>query len=231
MSTPSDISALESDITSALRSTRRRNAISLLLSVVGVGLVAFWLYYAHVNFVAVDPNFAADYAQARLVEYLPQAGTDLEAALIDHAPQFIDQAESRLQALPDRFADELNSRTRAELRAATPNIESEIYQSMQAALLQAKSAPKGADDAARFKALLDQLADAYRDESMKLIDQLHQAHTQSGSDVVAYIKVLGENKNLDRRQQLHRDMLQQFFVIATKRAANTASNAIPASTK
>lgn len=231
MSTPSDIAALENEVNDALRATRRRNAISLTLSVVGVGLVAFWLYYAHTSFVAVDPNFAADYAQARLTEYLPQAGADLETALIDHAPQFIDQAESRLQALPDRFADELNSRTRAELRAATPNIETEIYKSMQIALLQAKSAPKGADDAARFKALLDQLADAYRDESIKLVDKLHQTHTQSGADVVAYIKLLGENKNLDRRQQLHRDMLQQFFVVAAKQSTATPGNAIPASTK
>jgi hypothetical protein len=218
MTTPSDIASLESDINDALRVTRRRNAVSLIFSLVGVVLAVVWLYHAYINLVAVDPEFAADYAQARLVEYLPQAGTDLEAALIANAPQFIDQAESRLQALPDRFGDELNARTRAELRAATPQIETDIYKSMQAALDQAKAAPKGADDAARFKALLDQLADAYRDGSIKLIDQVHYTHTQNGSDVVAYIKLLGDNKNLDRRQQLHRDMLQQFFVVAQKPA-------------
>lgn len=218
MSNASDIAALDKDINDAIRVTRRRNAVTLTFSIVGVVLVGVWLYHAYINLVAVDPEFAADYAQARLVEYLPQAGTDLEAALIANAPQFIDQAESRLQALPDRFADELNARTRAELRAATPQIETEIYKSMQTALEQAKASPKGADDAARFKALLDQLADAYRDESIKLLDQLHQTHTKNGSDVVAYIKLLGDNKNLDRRQQLHRDMLQQFFVLAQKQA-------------
>jgi len=229
MSTPSDTAALESDIDQAIRSTRRRNTISLLLSIVAVCLIAFWLFQAHKQFVAVNPEFAANYAQARLTEYLPQAGTDLEASLIAQAPQFIDHAESRLQALPDRFADELNARTRAELRAATPQIETEIYKSMQTALAQAKSAPKGPDDAARLKAVLDQLADAYRDESIKLVDQLHQTHTKNGSDIVAYIKLLGENKNLDRRQQLHRDMLQQFFVIANK--AGGSGSAVPASTK
>jgi hypothetical protein len=230
MSNASDIAALENDIDQAIRSTRRRNTISLVLSVVGVCLVAFWLYHAHTKFVAVDPNFAADYAQARLTEYLPQAGTDLEASLIANAPQFIEHVESRLQALPDRFADELNARTRAQLRTATPQIETEIYKSMKTALDQAKAAPKGQDDAARFKALLDQLADAYRDESIKLVDQLRETHTRNGSDIVAYIKLLGENKNLDRRQQLHRDMLQQFFVIANKQSTG-AGTAIPASTK
>ena len=65
MSTPSDIAALEKDMNDALRATRRRNSISLLLSVVGVALVAFWLYHAHTSFVAVDPNFAADYVKDR----------------------------------------------------------------------------------------------------------------------------------------------------------------------
>jgi hypothetical protein len=219
MTNASEIEALENDIDQAIRSTRRRNTISLVLSLLAVLLIAFWLYSAHRKFAAVDPNFAADYAQGRLTEYLPQAGADLEATLIANAPQFIDHAEARLQALPDRFADELNARTRAQLRAATPQIENDIYKSLKTALDQAKgNPPKGQDDLARFKALLDQLADVYRTESIKLIDQIRNVHAKNGSDIVAYIKLLGENKNLDRRQQLHRDMLQQFFVIAREQA-------------
>ena len=226
MTTASEIQALEADIDQAIRSTRRRNTISLVLSVVALLLIAYWLYYAYRKFTAVDPNFAADYAQGRLVEYLPQAGADLEASLVANAPQFIDHAEARLQALPDRFADELNARTRAQLRQATPQIETDIHKAMKTALDQAKAnPPKGQDDAARFKALLDQLADAYRDESIKLVEQIRGVHAKNGSDIVAYIKLLGENKNLDRRQQLHRDMLQQFFVIAREKAPG--ANVLP----
>jgi hypothetical protein len=216
--TTSEIQALEADIDQAIRATRRRNTISLVLSLVAVCLIAGWLYNAHRKFVAVDPDFAANYAQARFTEYLPQAGTDLEASLIANAPQVIGHVEARVHALPDRFADELNARTRAELRTASPQIEDELYKSMKTALDQAKASPKGADDAARFRALLDALADAYRDESIKLLEQIRATHVRHGSDILAYIKLLGENKNLDRRQQLHRDMLQQFFVIARDQA-------------
>jgi hypothetical protein len=213
-----DLRTLETEIDHAARATHRANVIGLFLFVASILLVGFWLYYAYRQFAAVDPKFAAGYAQARLTDYLPQAGTDLQASLIDNAPRFIAQVESRVQALPDRFADELNSRTRAELRQASPQMEDEIYKSMRTALEQSKDSAKGPDDAARFKSLLDALADAYREESVKLVDQVRATHAKNGSDVVEYIKLLGENKNLDRRQQLHRDMLQQFFIVAQKQA-------------
>jgi hypothetical protein len=213
-----DLRTLETEIDHAVRSTHRANVIGLFLFVAAILLVGFWLYYAYRQFAAVDPKFAAGYAQARLTDYLPQAGTDLQASLIDNAPRFIAQVESRVQALPDRFADELNSRTRAELRQAEPQMTDEIYKSMRTALEQSKDSAKGPDDAARFKSLLDALADAYREESVKLVDQVRATHAKNGSDVVEYIKLLGENKNLDRRQQLHRDMLQQFFIVAQKQA-------------
>ena len=218
MTTASEIQALENDIDQAIRATRRRNTISLVLSLIGVLLIAYWLYSAHRQFAAVDPEFAADYAQARLTEYLPQAGSDLEATLVANAPQMIGHVEARIQALPDRFADELNTRARTELEKARPQMEEDLFKSMKTALDQAKGAPKGQDDAARFKALLDTLADAYRDESVKLVEQVRAVHAKHGSDILAYIKLLGENKNLDRRQQLHRQMLQQFFVIAREQA-------------
>jgi len=216
--TATELRTLDDEIDHAVRAAHRANAVGLFLFVASLLMVGFWLYYAYRQFSAVDPKFAAGYAQSRLVDYLPQAGTDLQATLIANAPQFIAQAEARVQALPDRFADELNSRTRAELRQASPQMEDELYKSMRTALDQSKDSAKGPDDAARFKSLLDALADAYRDESVKLVDQVRATHAKNGSDVVEYIKLLGENKNLDRRQQLHRDMLQQFFIVAQKQA-------------
>jgi hypothetical protein len=222
MSNASELQALRNDIDHAISSSRRKNAISLILCVVSVGLIAYWLYYAHTKFAAVDPNFAADYAQSQLTDYMPQAGTDLEASLKSYAPQFISQVESRLQVLPDRFADELKTRTQSQLDAAAPQIQDELYKSLKAGLDQAKAnvkpGAKGADDSARFQSMLDALADTYRDESIKLVDQVHSKYTANGSDIVAYIQVLANNKNLDRREQLHRDMLQNFLVIAKQRA-------------
>ncbi len=89
------LKALDADIEQAIRSTRRRNTITMLLSLISVGLIGYWLYYAHTQFSSIDPNFAADYAKGQLIDYLPQAGTDLESSLKSYAPQLINDAETR----------------------------------------------------------------------------------------------------------------------------------------
>jgi hypothetical protein len=216
------LKALENDIEQAIRSTRRRNAVTVLLALISVGLIGYWLYYAHTKFSAVDPDFAADYAQAQLTDYLPQAGADLEVSLKSYAPQFIGEAENRLNAIPDRFADEMESEMKTQTEAAAPQIEDELSKSIKTAIEQASTSAKGSDDVARFKSMLDALSIVYRDESMHLVDQVHDMYAKQGSDILAYIQLLSANKNLDRRQQLHREMLQSFLLVAQQHSASTA---------
>jgi hypothetical protein len=185
-------------------------------------LVGYWLSYAHTRFAAVDPNFAADYAQAQLTEYGPQAGADLEVSLKSYAPQLIDDLETRLQSVPDRFADEIESQTKAQLDAASPRLEHELSQSLHVALGQADANLKGKDDAERFKSLLTALADTYRDESIKLTDQLHTTYVKNGTDLLSYIQRLAANQGLNHREQLHREMLQSFLVLAKQTATASA---------
>ncbi len=219
-----ELQALEREIEQAVTSTRRRNAASVVLCLASVVLTGGWLYYAHTRFAAVDPNFAADYAQAQLTEYMPQAGADLEVSLKAYAPQLVDELEGRVEKVPDRFADELESRMKGELDAAAPQIEDGLYKSLHAAMEQDQpKALKGKDDVERFKSMLDALADTYRDESIKLTDQLQAEYAKNGSDLLAYIQRLSENKNLTRREQLHRDMLQSFLVVAKQTASASAS--------
>lgn len=221
--TRTELQALDREIEQAVTSTRRRNAISAILSVASIGLIGFWLYHAHTRFAAVDPNFAADYAQAQLTDYMPQAGADLEGSLKTYAPQLVADLGDRLRNVPDRFADELESRMKAELDAAAPQMEEELYKSLHTALDDAKSHAKGGDDVERFKSTLDALADTYRDESIKLTDQLRAEYAKNGSDLLAYIQFLAENKNLDRRQELHREILQSFLVVAKHTATASAA--------
>lgn len=221
--TRTELQALNQEIEKAITSTRRRNAITTFLCVASVGLIGAWLYHAHVRFAAVDPNFAADYAQAQLTQYMPQASADLEGSLKSYAPQLVADLGTRLQTVPDRFADELETRMKSELDAASPQIEEGLYKSLHTALARAKDNAKGGNDLERFKSTLDALADTYRDESIKLTDRLREEYAKNGSDLLAYIKFLAENKGLDRRQELHRDMLQSFLVVATHTASASAA--------
>jgi hypothetical protein len=217
-----ELQALEHEIEQAVTSTRRRNAASVVLCLASVVLTGGWLYYAHTRFAAVDPNFAADYAQAQITQYMPQAGEDLEVSLKAYAPQFVEDLGGRLGTVPDRFADELDSRMKAELDAAAPQIEDGLYKSLHAALEQDGSKAKGTDDVERFKSTLDALADTYRDESIKLVDQLQAEYAKNGSDLLAYIQRLADNKDLNRREELHRDMLQSFLAVAKQTATASA---------
>ncbi len=97
---------------------------------------------------------------------------------------------------------------------AAPKIEDELYQSMKTAIQQASVNAKGSDDTAKFKSMLDALSIVYRDQSIQLVDQVHDMYNKNGSDILAYIQLLSQNKNLDRRQQLHREMLQSFLLVA-----------------
>jgi hypothetical protein len=220
--TNAQLQTLERDIEQAIKSTRRRNAVSLIFSLATVALVGYWLSYAHTRFAAVNPDFAADYAQAQLTEYGPQAGADLEVSLKAYAPQLIADLETRLQAVPDRFADEVESQTKAQLDAAAPHMEEELYQSLHVSLGQADANLKGKDDAERFKSLLTALADTYRDESIKLTDQLHDLYAKNGTDLLSYIQRLASNEKLTHREQLHREMLQSFLVLAKQTATASA---------
>ncbi len=85
---------------------------------------------------------------------------------------------------------------------------------MKTAIEQASANAKGSDDVAKFKSMLDALSIVYRDQSIQLVDQVHEMYTKNGSDILAYIQLLSQNKNLDRRQQLHREMLQSFLLVA-----------------
>src|SRR5947209_9631657 len=113
---------------------------------------------------------------------------------------------------------------KAEGEASAPQIEEELYKSMKAAIDQAQTNAKGGDDAARFKSTLDALGLVYRDESIHLVDQVHDMYVKQGSDILAYIQLLSANKNLDRLQQLHREMLQSFLLVASHKSWSTGQD-------
>src|SRR5262249_12199818 len=139
MSMQSEIQALEQDIRHAAASVRRRNLLSVFLSLLSMAGIAYWLYYAHTKFAAVTPDFAATYAQGQLTDYLPQASTEPEGRLSSNAPKSSDRADQRLKTAPARFADELDPRPTAELDKEMPEIQDRLYNTLKQGLEQAKA--------------------------------------------------------------------------------------------
>jgi len=98
-----------------------------------------------------------------------------------------------------------------------PELENSIYTSVKTGLGQAKdhvASQPGKSDEDKFRAMLQELATIFGQESDKAIDEFHSKYTQGSTDLVAYIKLLSEDKQLNDEQKLHRQMLQNFLTLA-----------------
>jgi exonuclease VII large subunit len=210
---------LSSEMDRSLAGARTGAILTLVLTVVSLGLMGFWLKYAHDEFVGKygTPEFAMDQlvvtASTQLKEYTPE----LKKQVLDYAPTALDYAEQRLQEIPDRFADDLMSRTKQELDTLTPKLEEELYKSLKTALADARAQRKpNVSDETYIKQTVDALANTYEGESIKLIDDLRGKYTKGGADVLAYLEFLADNKGLDHKQSLQRQALTTFLTIASR---------------
>ena len=236
------LEALQAQLDRAVRAARARNAIVLILGVIVLGLLGFYLWYANREFTGWDADRVADYGQSQLVESMPAAATELKRSLREQAPQVIANGEQRLRELPDQFAAKLRRDLGKQLTERAPAAEEQLYEALKAGLAEADKhvAEVGGatmDDEAKFKALLDTLAVVYGTETAKFADRLHGSYKDGSADVIGYLDMLAEGKNLDEQQQSQRTMIRNFLVLAreyhetsTADGARTASLAEGAAT-
>jgi hypothetical protein len=222
------LDALDASLDRAVRAARRRNTVTLVLSIVSLCLIAFYLKKAHGQFTSWDANQVAAYGQARLVDYMPDAAQDLKKSLREQAPSVISTGEQRLRELPDRFASTLESQFEQQLTARTPEAEQKLYDALKASLteadahVQAAGGAKGGDEE-RFKSMLDTLAHAYGTETTKLLDDVHGNYQAGSGDLVGYLDLLADGKQLTPPQQSQRTMIRNFLVLAREHHANSAT--------
>jgi hypothetical protein len=226
--TVSDYQTFAQNLDAGIASARRRNALNLTVSLVSLGLLGFWLTTAYSKFRTIDPEFATGFVASEVEARLPRAGQMVEQRLIQMAPELVASAEKRLTKLPDAIAAKLKARTDAELEQALPQLEEELYQSLKLVLADAATtAGKGADDPVAAKHLIDSVADAYQTETLALIDTVYQRYNAVGGDALAYLDYLAENKDLDKTEQLHREMLTTFLTIAARQQIAAAEPVTP----
>lgn len=201
----------------AISAAKARVLTGAVLSAVSLGLVGYYLSYAHRELTSVTPEFLGNYATGEVLAALPTAVPEIRARLIGYAPTALDQAEARLMEVPDRFADELLTRLRAESERFTATAEEELVAAIRTGLVRmADELPEGKTDEQRLRALADGLAELYAAETSALIDRLHGIYTQLGGDVLAYLEHLARGEQLDAREALQREALVTFLTMAAR---------------
>ena len=221
-----DTASLQADLESAITLAKRKNLTSLVLSLVIVAGLGYWLFGAYKQITSFDATTAVQFASGELQAALPAAGRTIEQQLIAAGPEVATQLEHRLMQLPDQFADDLVKYTDEELARLTPQAEEELYQALKAALQQAQiNLPPGSTDEQRFTALIDALADVYATRSAALVTEIRTKYANSSADLYTYLDFLATGKDLDRRQQFHRDMIETFLALAATYKQNADASA------
>ena len=224
------LDALDASLDRAVRATRRRNVITLVLAIISLCLIAFYLRHAHHSFVSWDANQVADYGQARLVEYMPDAAQDLKKSLRKQAPSVIANGEQRLRDLPEHFADKLEQTVEKQITDKSPEAEEHLYQALKAGIAEADAHVQAAggatgSDEQRFKTMLDTLAHVYGTETIKFLDQLHGNYKEGSGDVIGYLAMLADGQHLTPQQQSQRTMIHNFLILAREYHANSSGAA------
>lgn len=224
---PAKLRALETALDAAVRGAKRRNLFSVVLSVVSLALIGYWLWYAHGRFSReATPETFAGAASVQLHDYMPTASVELEKQLKDRAPDMVEKGVDHLKSMPNQFANQLNSELTQRMDEDMPKLEEALYEHLSTAVKHARATadqanPTGTDEQ-KFKAMLDALAVVYEQESTKLLTDAYDTYTTHAREILAYLEHLADGKNLDRRDELHRDLVRSVLGLLAQHKAKTA---------
>lgn len=213
------IEALEARIDLAARKARSRAWIAPTLAAISIGLIGYWLYYAHSRFTTeMNPQLVADMAQQYVSENLPSAGQQFEASLRENAPMLIGEGEARLKALPERLTNQLKTAATQKIDEQMPEVQARLTASLKQGLDEARGAGANGvatdNDEVRFHGMIDQLGKVYQGETVKFVDEVHEQYTKASGNIVANLEVLAEGTNLTPTQQSQRRLVHDFLILA-----------------
>jgi len=210
-----EIKETQATLDSAIAAARRRNTISLCVSLLLLALLGAYLVYFHDRFSnEVTPADAGNYIHGVVTDQLPAAQVQLEAAIKQNTPHFLDRAQERLMAMPDDVANETEKRLRAQMDQQMPVIEDQLYEALTMALAQAPPPQLATnDDVARYTAVLDSAAALYKSQTLKLADGLYDQYEQSSGSFISDLDALAQNHNLTPKQKHEREMFRDYLII------------------
>ncbi len=216
------LNALKAELDTAVAKLRARRTMTLAALVVLALVMAGYLSFVYTRLAKVDAPTVVELAASKIEPNLNGASGRLSEALKAKAPELVGEVEKALMALPDQLAAQGRTTLNETFRKNLPVIEEELYKSLRDLVVaaKAKAIEEGInpDDPAAFDRIVVNVAPMIHEEATKAIDGFYQKYTASSQELVTYMKQLGENRDLDARGKLHREIVSLTLALMAKHA-------------
>lgn len=209
------IQALEAAVQDTVKRVRRRNMINMAIMAVLLVATAIYLGVAYTQFSTINPDLAATYARAQIEERLPDVSLQVRQELKSAAPSIIAMGEAHLRQIPSIATREVRDQALAAIDQHLPAIEEQVSKTVRDEIRKSLNAhKKETNPEKRFQLILNDLEKV----TAQHIEAAHLRYLDQSKEIIDYLELLAENKNLDTRQQLQREMLRNFFVLVHHKA-------------
>jgi hypothetical protein len=214
------LNSLKAELDTAVAKLRARRNATLGVLVLLALVTAGYLSFVYTRLAKVDAPTVVEMAASQIEPKLDGASGKLSEALKAKAPELVSEVEKALMALPDQLTAQGRTKLNQTFRENLPVIEEELYKTLRDLIVAAKTKAIdegiNPDDPASFDRIVANVAPMIHDEATKAIDGFYQKYTNSAQELVAYMQQLGENKNLDARAQLHREIVSLTLALMAK---------------
>ncbi|MCC6581461.1 MAG: hypothetical protein IT440_13575 [Phycisphaeraceae bacterium] len=214
------VQALHQRIDEVVGAARRRKNTALILMLFVIVAMACYLTFAYRELSQYNASEAAMMLESQARTVLAEQTPELVKMLKEYAPEAADQAEAMLMGVPemvDREARNLITRAMAEM---LPNVEAELTKQMIASVDAIKTEvgdDAGKTDPAKVQKLLNDIAQQLaKNIETHIVVRLHEVYQHNAEDLLDYLNKLGEGKQLDDREKIHRELIIQFLALIEK---------------
>ena len=216
------VQALHQKLDETLQHARKRKNVVAIVMVVVVVAMVIYLSVAYSQIAKFDSEVVVNAAAHEFQQYMAQSEPVLAQRLTDEAPNVIQWAEGRVFEAPEALASQIEAMARQKVKALTPELEEELYETLKHAILEARDRVGKAEgepvSSEEFGAILDDVALAFGEQVERFIDTVYGRFSPKIQEFTEYLEVLAkaDQTTLDRRQQQHRDLLITFLALMEK---------------
>jgi hypothetical protein len=170
--------------------------------------VAAYLSFAYRQIATVDADMVGQVVQSRLRVSLPQGRTAIAGKLIEDAPVLVDQIERAAMKMPQHLRRSLVSAAHEHMKQELCTLADELVPVLEVQLevLAAQYAHVPREE--RGPAILDRLAQAFRDEAIRAVDAGYEHYQPKLSVMTDELQALARGDDLSERQRRQRELIQ-----------------------
>lgn len=214
------VNNLERAVQERLDRIRRRARITTgLIFFVAIAMTVY-LSVAYKYIAEYDAQVMAMNLQHEIELALPQAQKELTATLTARAPEDVALAMDYVTRFPEWANGRINSTLVKEMNKEIRKLDEQVYPNLKLQMVELRDRIErehpNATPEEKADLVLDEIAKFYGAESRKAIDSVYGDVQTDVYRAVNYLKKLSKGVDLDRQQQIERELFQTLFALIDK---------------